>query len=296
MKSLKAVLLFNGNQCTSIPVGYSVEMKETYENMKSLLLHLNYSLHEWLICEDIKVISILLGQQAGYTKYPCFRCLWDSRADHLHFVQIMRKSLENWKKGIRVGGRIISNLRYADDTTLVANSKDELEQLLTKLKEESEKAGLHLNLSKTKVMTTGQDVREATVGGENLETVQSYIFLGSMVTNNGECMQEIRRRLALGRTAVRNMEQAWKDVSTGTKLEIMERMVFPIVSYGAESWVLRKKNRKTIDAFELWAYRRMLRIPWIQRKTNYWIIEKYGILTLCSAKFRTDSFSTAGTY
>ena len=97
-----------------------------------------------------------------------------------------------------------------------------------------------------------------------------------MVTNNGECMQEIRRRLALGRTAVRNLERVWKDVSTGTKLKIMERMVFPIVSYGAESWVLRKKDRKTIDAFELWAYRRMLRITWIQRKTNNWILEKCG--------------------
>ena len=90
----------------------------------------------------------------------------------------------------------------------------------------------------------GQDICEVTVGGENLETVQSYIFLGSMVTKNGECMQEIRRRLALGRTAVRNLERVWKDVSTGTKLEIMERMVFPIVLWCG---ILGSKKKESKD-------------------------------------------------
>ena len=114
----------------------------------------------------------------------------------------------------------------------------------------------------------GQDICEVTVGGENLETVQSYIFLGSMVTNNGECMQEIQRRLALKRTAVRNLEQVWKDVSTGTKLEIMERMVFPIMTYGAESWVLRKK---AIDASRTIDSPKMLTAP-AKIPTNNWAL------------------------
>ncbi|XP_023235101.1 uncharacterized protein LOC111634534, partial [Centruroides sculpturatus] len=144
-----------------------------------------------------------------------------------------------------------------------------------RVKEESAKFGLKLNVKKTKVMST-KELKDFIVDGERIEVVESYILLGSKIERNGSCEGEIRRRINLGRTAMANLTKIMKDkdISIHTKKIIVEAMVFPVTLYGCESWTLRKKERKMIDAFELWVWRRLLRVPWTEKKTNISILEK----------------------
>jgi hypothetical protein len=140
--------------------------------------------------------------------------------------------------------------------------------------EDSEKAGLTLNLKKTKIMTTGT-TREFALGRTKVEVTDCYIFLGSMISRDGSDSKEINRRLSMGRAAIK-LDKILKDsdIRKGTKIKIAETLVFPAVTYGSESWMVRKRDRKRIDAFELWTWRRMLRIPWIARRTNLSVVEE----------------------
>ena len=149
----------------------------------------------------------------------------------------MRKAcLDEAKDGIGIGGLKVKNLRYADDTTLIATTKEGLACLLGKVKEVSKKCGLFLNSKKTKVMTTGA-VDKFIVGNESLEVVDSFIFLGTEIDKTGTCSKEIKRRLALGRVALRKLDKIWEsnDVSIGTKRRLVQALVFPVVMYGAET-------------------------------------------------------------
>ena len=186
----------------------------------------------------------------------------------------MRETLEEWESGISIGGRMVTNLRYADDTTLLAGTKEELIELVERVRRASEKAGLYLNVGKTKVMTTG-DIGEVTVDGKDIEVVTKFVFLGALITKNGLCEKEVRRRIAMGKAAMGGLTSIWKDrgVTMETKVKLVKVLVFPIVLYGAETWTLRKHERRKIDAFELWCWRRVLRVSWMERKTNIWIIE-----------------------
>ena len=138
----------------------------------------------------------------------------------------------------------------------------------------SEKAGLYLNVGKTKVMMT-EDQGEMVVDGKHIEVVSHFIFLGSLITKDGFCEKEIRRRLAMGRSAMGGLTKIWKDrgITLRTNIRLVKALVFHIVLYGAESWTMRKLERKMIDAFELWCWRRLLRVTWIDRKTNVWVID-----------------------
>ena len=147
--------------------------------------------------------------------------------------------LEEAQAGIKIVGRNINNLRYADDTTLMAESKEELKSLLMKVKEESERVGLKLNIQKTKIMASSP-ITSWEIDGETVETVSDFIFLGSKITADGDCSQEIRRHLFLGRKVMPNLDSILKsrDITLSTKVCLVKAMVFPVVMYGCESWTI----------------------------------------------------------
>uniref|UniRef100_A0A803T3S3 Reverse transcriptase domain-containing protein n=1 Tax=Anolis carolinensis TaxID=28377 RepID=A0A803T3S3_ANOCA len=166
----------------------------------------------------------------------------------MEFLQldVMRHAgLEESKAGVKIAGRNINNLRYADDTTLMAESEEELRSLITKVKEESAKAGLQLNIKKTKIMAT-TPIDNWQIEGENVEAVTDFIFLGTKITADADCSQEIR--ILLGRRAMANLDKIVKsrDITLAMKARIVKAMVFPIVTYGCESWTIRKAERRKI--------------------------------------------------
>ena len=183
--------------------------------------------------------------------------------------------LEETQAGIKISGRNINNLRYADDTTLMAESEEELKSLLTKVKVESEKVGLMVNIQKTKIMASGP-ITSWQIDGEIVETVSDFIFGGSKITADGDCSHEIKRRLLLGRKVMANLDSIFKsrDITLATKVHLVKAMVFPVVMYGCESWNVKKAERCRIDAVELWCWRRLLRVPWTARRSNQPILKE----------------------
>jgi len=167
-------------------------------------------------------------------------------------------SLDEPQAGIKTSRRNINNLRYADDTTLVAESKEELKNLLMKVKEEGEKAGLKLNIQKTKIMASSP-ITSWQINGETMETVTDFIFLSSKITADGDCSHEIKRCLLLGRKAMTNLDTVLKnrDITLLTKVRIVEAIVFPEVTYGCESWTINKAECRRMNAFELCYWRRL---------------------------------------
>ena len=167
---------------------------------------------------------------------------------------IMRNAgLEEPQAGIKTAGRNINNLRYADDTAFMAESEEELKNLLIKVKEENEKVGLKLNIQKTKIMASGP-ITSRQIDGETVKTASDFIFLGSKITADGDCSHEIKRCLLCGRKAMTNLDSILKsrDITLATKVHLVKAMVFPVVMYGCESWTIKKAELQRIDAFELW--------------------------------------------
>jgi len=177
--------------------------------------------------------------------------------------------LEETQAGIKIARRNINNLRYANDTTLMAESEEELKSLLMKVKVETEKVGLKLNIQKTKIMAF-RLITSWQIDGETVETVSDFIFLGSKITADGDCSHEIKRRLLLGRKVMTNLDRIFKsrDITLPTKVRLVKAMVFPVVMYGCESWTVKKAECRRIDAFKLWCWRRLLRVPWTARRSN----------------------------
>ena len=155
---------------------------------------------------------------------------------------------------------------------------EELKRFLMKVKEESEKVGLKLNIHKTKIMASGP-ITSWQIDGETMKTVSDFIFLGSKITADGDCNHEIKRRLLLGRKVMTNLHSILKsrDITLSTKVHLVKAMVFPVVMYGCESWTVKKAERGSIDAFELWYWRRLLRVPWTARTSNQ-SIQKRSVL------------------
>ena len=151
----------------------------------------------------------------------------------------------------------------------MAESKEELKSLLIKVKEESEKAGLKLNIQKMKIMASGP-IPSWQIDGETMETVTDFIFLGSKITADGDCSHTIKRHLLFGRKAMTSLDRILKsrDINLLTKVCLVKAMVFPIVMYGCENWTIKKADYQRIDAFELWCWRRLLRVPWTERRPN----------------------------
>ena len=183
----------------------------------------------------------------------------------------------DWRKqtGIKIAGRNINNLRYADDTTLMAESEEELKCILMKVKEESEKVGLKLNIQKMKITASGA-ITSWGIDGETVGIVSDFIFLGSKITANCDCSHEIKRHFLFGRKVMTNLESVLKsrDIALLTKVCIVKAMVFPVVMYGCESWTVKKAEHQRIDAFEQWCWRRLLSVPWTARRSNQSILKE----------------------
>ena len=179
---------------------------------------------------------------------------------------------------IKIAGRNINNLRYADDTTLMAESEEELKSLLMKVKVESEKFGLKLNIQKTKIMKSGP-FTSWQIDGETVQTVADFILGGSKITADGGCSHEIKRHLLLGRKVMTNLDSIFKsrDIILPTKVCLVKAMVFPVVMHGCKSWTVKKAERRRIDAFELWCWRRVLRVPWTARRSNQSILKEISL-------------------
>ena len=157
----------------------------------------------------------------------------------------------------------------------MTESEEELKSLLMKVKEESEKVGLKLNIQKTKIMASGP-ITSWEIDGETMETVRDFILGGSKITADGNCSHEIKRHLLLGRKAMTNLDSILKnrDITLSTKVHLVKEMVFPVVMYRFESWTIKKAEHRRIDAFELWCWRRLLRVPWTAERSNQSILKE----------------------
>ena len=157
----------------------------------------------------------------------------------------------------------------------MAESEEESKSLLMKVKEETEKVGFKLNIQKTKIMASGP-ITPWEIDGETVETVSDFIFGGSKITADGDCSHEIKRQLLLGRKVITNLDSILKcrDITLSTKVRLVKAMDFPVVMYGCESWTVKKAESQRIDAFELWCWRRLLRVPWTARRSNQSILKE----------------------
>ena len=175
--------------------------------------------------------------------------------------------LDEAQAGIKIARRNTSNLRYADDTTLMAESEEELKSFL--MKEESEKFVLKLNIQKTKIMASSP-ITSWQIDEETVETMANFILGVSKITADGDCSHKIKRHLLLGRKVMTNLDSILKsrDITLPAKVHLVKAMVFPVVMYGCESWTIKKAEQRRIDAFELWCWRRLLRVPWTARRSS----------------------------
>ena len=179
------------------------------------------------------------------------------------------------QEGIKIARRNTSNFRYADDTTLMPESEEEIKSLLMKGKEESEKAGLKLSIKKKKILASSA-ITSWQIDGETIKTLTDFIFLGCKITANGDCSHELKRRLLLGRKTMTNVDSILRsrDITLPTKVHLVKAMIFLVVMDGCESWTIKKVECQRIDAFELWCWRRLLRVPWTARRSNQSILKE----------------------
>ena len=206
-------------------------------------------------------------------KGVCQGCILSPCLFNLYAEYIMRNAgLEEAQAGIKIAGRNINNLRYADDTTLMAESEEELKSLLMKVKEESEKVGLKLAFSNLRSWHLVPSLH----GKQRGKQCQTVFWGDSKITADGDCSHEIKRRLLLGRKVMTNLDSILKsrDITLPTKVRLVKAMVFPVVMYGCESWTVKKAECQRIDAFKLWCWRRLLRVPWTARRSNRSILKE----------------------
>ena len=198
-------------------------------------------------------------------------CLFNLYAEYI----MQNAGLDDAQAGIKIDRRNNNNLRYADDSTFMTESKEELKSLLMKVKEESEKADLKLNIQKTKTMAS-RPIPSWPIDGETMDTVMDFIFAGSKITADGDCSYEIKRCLLLGRKLMTNLDSTSKsrDMTLPAKFHLIKAMVFPVVMYGCESWTIKKAAHQRIDAFELWCWKRLLRVPWTTRRASQSILKQ----------------------
>ena len=202
-------------------------------------------------------------------------CILSPCLFNLYAEYIMRNAtMEEAQAGIKIARRNINILRYADDT-LMEESEEELKNFLMKMKEESEKVGLKLNIQKIKIMASSP-ITAWQIDGETVETVTDFIFMGSKITADGDFSHEIKRHLLLGKKVMTNLDSILKsrDITLPTKVHLVKAMVFSVIMYGYESWIIKKAEHRRIDVFEMWRWRRLLRVPWTSRVSNQSILKE----------------------
>ena len=207
------------------------------------------------------------GVCQGYVLSPC---LFNLYAEHI----VRNAGLDEAQARVKIARRNINNLRYADDTTLMAESEEELKSLLMKVKGESERVGLKLSIQKTKIMASSP-ITSWQIDGETVETVADFNFGGSKITADGDCSHEIKRRSLLGNKVMTNLKSILKsrDITLSTKVCLVKAVVFPVVTDGCESWTIKKAEHRRIDAFGLY-WRRLLRVPWTAKRSNQSILKE----------------------
>jgi hypothetical protein len=209
---------------------------------------------------------------------------------------VMRETLEGLNGGIRIGGRRVTNLRYAEDIILLANSVMELQELVDRLERVSRKYSLLINIDKTKVMASDGADCDVNIQGAQLEQVNTFPYLGSLVTDDAECTKEIRARLSKGQAIRASLKKIWKShgIPTETKIRVEKALVWPVATYGSESWTVRKNEETRINAFEMKGLRQILRVSWTAKKTNEWVLEKAGVKRELLAAVRRRKLSYYG--
>ena len=182
--------------------------------------------------------------------------------------------LDEAQAGIKIARRNINNLRYVHDTTLMPENKEELKSLLMIVKEQSEKAGLKLSIQKMMIVASSP-ITSWQIDGGTMETMTAFM-LASKITADGDCSHEIKKRLLLGRKFIINLDSIFKsrDITLPTKVHLVKAMIFSVVMYGCDSWTIKKAEHRQIDAFELWCWRRLLRVPWTARRSNQSILKE----------------------
>ena len=179
---------------------------------------------------------------------------------------------------LNIGGRAYPELRYADDTVLLSTTPAGLEKMIRAVKQHSEDQNLFLNAKKTKIMRTDKtsEATNITIGDDLIEEVLDFDYLGSLITNNGDGIKEIRRRLGIAMKKLKSMTKLWKCTEEATKLKFLKSLIFPIATYGSETWCLSKQAEQKINAFQMKSFRRILRVPWTEKRTNVSILQQLG--------------------
>lgn len=243
--------------------------------------------------QDLKIISGLYGQQTATVKVEgCTSeeiairrgvrqgCVLSPLLFNLYSATVFNEALENTRAGIKINGNIIKNIRYADDTVIMASSISELQSLMDLIVKHSEDFGLYMNTSKTKLLVFLKTPRPATLKlhGETIAQVSSLKYLGSLVNQQCDPKLEIRSRIAQARITLNNMKTllANRNLSLELRIRILRCYVFPVLLYGCESWTIDATTEKRIEAFEMYAYRRMLRISWTEHKSNIEVMHQMG--------------------
>ena len=218
-------------------------------------------------------------------------CILSPSLFNTYSEEIMREALDGFEGGARFGGMRITDLRYADDTTLVCQSREELMDLLLRVKNASEKKGLLLNTKKTKIMVIDRDSTDDdfVLDGQKIDVVDDFEYLGSLINIKSDSTNEIRRRLAIARRTTQNMIMIWKSrgLTIDLKVRLLRATVFAIATYGCESWAPTKNDCKRIDAVEKWCFRRLLRVSWQDRRTNEWVLNRIGTSLTLRDNIRT---------
>jgi hypothetical protein len=204
-------------------------------------------------------------------------CILSPALFNIYTENIMREVMDEEMSSnydlLDVGGEVLSDLRYADDAALISKSRSGLSRFVESLNDQSEKHGLKMNAKKTKVMPISRErpndnPETISVGGSSLDEVGNFMYLGARIQSDGDNSKEIRSRLALGLKALNGMKKLWRGQDKGTKIRILRACVFPVATYACETWVLRTGDENNITAFENKCYRRILRVPWTQHRTN----------------------------